>query len=66
MKNVLQVWRTAGGLTQEELAREVGVTRQTINAVEIGKQTPRLKLAFKLADYFGCGIEDIFYRKRSR
>lgn len=60
MKNELKVWRAKHDLTQEELAREVGVTRQTINAIERGKYDPSLELAFKLSDRFDCGIEEIF------
>ncbi|MFO7967035.1 MAG: helix-turn-helix transcriptional regulator [Archaeoglobaceae archaeon] len=60
MKNNLKVWRATKDITQQELAREVGVTRQTINAIEKGKYDPSLELAFKLANYFNCRIEDIF------
>ncbi len=47
-------------LTQEDLAREVGVTRQTILAIEKGKYDPSLELAFKMARRFGVTIEDLF------
>ena len=47
-------------LTQEDLAREVGVTRQTILAIEKGKYYPSLELAFKMARRFGVTIEDLF------
>ena len=47
-------------LTQEDLAREVGVTRQTILALEKGKYDPSLELAFKMARRFGVTIEDLF------
>lgn len=60
MKNNLKVWRATKDITQQELAREVGVTRQTINAIEKGKYDPSLELAFKLANHFNCRIEDIF------
>lgn len=60
MENNLKVWRAKKDLTQEELAKKVGVTRQTINAIETEKYDPSLKLAFKLADVFNCRIEDIF------
>nr|WP_240912175.1 MULTISPECIES: helix-turn-helix transcriptional regulator [unclassified Thermococcus] len=52
--------REARGLTQEELAKILGVTRQTIIAIEKGKYDPSLKLAFKIARFFGVKIEDIF------
>ncbi|MFA4645857.1 helix-turn-helix transcriptional regulator [Pyrococcus kukulkanii] len=60
MKNRLREFREAYGLTQEELARALGVTRQTIIAIEKGKYDPSLKLAFKIARFFGVKIEDIF------
>lgn len=47
-------------LTQESLAEKVGVTRQTIHAIEKGKYDPSLELAFKLARLFDTLIEDIF------
>lgn len=49
-----------GEMTQEELARRVGCTRQTINAIEAAKYGPALELAFKIADEFGVGIEEVF------
>ena len=47
-------------LTQEQLAERVDVTRQTINAIEQGKYSPSLELAFRLAGLFGVTIEDLF------
>jgi putative transcriptional regulator len=47
-------------MTQEELAKKAGVSRQTIIAIESGKYTPSLGLAFKLAEIFGRTIEEIF------
>lgn len=61
MKNDLKVWRAKADVTQAELAKEVGVSRQTINAIERGRYDPSLELAFELADYFECPIEDIFH-----
>ena len=49
-----------GEMTQEELAQRVGCTRQTIIALEAGKYTPSLSLAFKLARAFSRQIEDVF------
>ncbi len=60
MKNRVRELRERKGLTQEELARMVGVTRQTIIAIEKGKYDPSLRLAFKLAKVFGVRIEDLF------
>ena len=48
------------GLTQEELANAVGVSRQTIISLESGRYTASLPLAFRLANYFGTTIENIF------
>lgn len=47
-------------LSQEELALKVGVTRQTITSIEVGKYTASLPLAFKIARFFGLAIEDVF------
>jgi len=60
MKNRLKVYRAMYNLTQEELAKKVGVTRQTIIAIEKGKYDPSLELAFRIARFFGVRIEDIF------
>lgn len=60
MKTKLKVYRAMHDLTQEELAREIGITRQTIIAIEKGKYNPSLELAFKIARYFEVTIEDIF------
>lgn len=60
MKNRLRELREERGLTQEELARALGVTRQTIIAIEKGKYDPSLRLAFKIARFFGLKIEDVF------
>jgi putative transcriptional regulator len=49
-----------GEMTQQELAVRVGVTRQTIIAIEGGKYTPSLELAFRLARAFDVGVEDLF------
>ena len=60
MKAKLKVFRAMRDLTQEALAKEIGVTRQTVIAIEKGKYNPSLELAFKLARYFDVRIEDIF------
>ncbi len=60
MKNNIKVYRAMHDLTQETLAEKVGVTRQTIHAIEKGKYDPSLELAFKLARLFDVRIEDIF------
>jgi putative transcriptional regulator len=50
----------AGEMTQQELADRVGVTRQTIVAIEAGKYSPTLELAFRIAQVFGKPLEEIF------
>lgn len=47
-------------MTQQELAERVGVTRQTINAIEAGKYSPSLEVAFRIAVVLGARIEDVF------
>ena len=63
MENKLRVLRAVKDITQEDLARELGVTRQTIHAIEVGKYDPSLELAFKLAHFFESKIEEIFQYK---
>lgn len=60
MKTRLRVLRAEKEWSQEELATKVGVTRQTINAIETGKYEASLSLALKLAHLFGMHVEDIF------
>ena len=50
-----------GDISQETLANEVGVTRQTIHSIEKNKFIPSTLLAFKIARFFNCKVEDIFY-----
>lgn len=47
-------------MTQQELADKIGVTRQTVNAIELNKYSPSLEVAFKIADVFGVPLEDVF------
>ena len=61
MENTIKVLRAIKGVTQEELAQALSVSRQTINAIEKGKYNPSLDLAFKLAKYFETTIEEIFF-----
>jgi putative transcriptional regulator len=60
MKNRLRVLRAERDWSQGELAERLGVSRQTVNALETGKYDPSLPLAFKIASVFGQRIEDIF------
>jgi putative transcriptional regulator len=60
MQNRLRVLRAERAWSQAELADALGVSRQTINAIETGKYDPSLPLAFKMAHLFGLAIEAIF------
>ncbi|ADC90767.1 helix-turn-helix transcriptional regulator [Sneathia vaginalis] len=60
MKNTISQLRKQHKITQEELANEVGVTRQTITSIETGKYIASLPLAFKIAKFFDMSIEEIF------
>lgn len=60
MKNRLKVLRAERDWTQAQLATELQVSRQTVNAIEKGKYDPSLPLAFKAARLFGMSIEEIF------
>lgn len=60
MKNRIKILRAERNMTQAELAAEVQVSRQTINAIEKGKFDPSLPLAFKISRLFDLSIEDIF------
>ena len=63
MENTLRVLRAMSRITQEDLALALGVTRQTILAIENDKYDPSLELAFKMAKYFETTIEKIFLYK---
>lgn len=60
MKTKIPELRKLRKLSQEELALAVGVTRQTITSLEVGKYTASLVLAYKIAKYFGLTIEEVF------
>ena len=60
MKNRVKALRTERAWSQAELAKRLGVSRQTVNAIERGKYDPSLPLAFKLARVFGETIEEMF------
>lgn len=60
IKNKIKVFRALHDMTQEDLAKKLGITRQTVIALEKGKYYPSLELAFKIARVFGVGIEDVF------
>ena len=60
MKNVIRALRTEHGWSQAALADQLGVSRQSVNAIETGKYDPSLPLAFAIARLFGKSIEEIF------
>jgi len=67
LKNKLDELRKANGFTQEEFAKELRVSRQTISAIENGKYNPSLDLAFEIAIYFDKTIEEVFiYEKEEK
>ncbi|NUY79575.1 helix-turn-helix transcriptional regulator [Flavobacterium sp. MAH-1] len=60
MTNNLKVQRAIKDISQEELAKQIGVSRQTINAMEKAKYVPSTVLALKIAKFFGVAVEEIF------
>jgi putative transcriptional regulator len=65
MKNIIREIRTEKGLRQEDLGEQIGVSRQTINAIEKGKFDPSLSTAFKLSKELGLKIEELFQFEES-
>jgi putative transcriptional regulator len=61
MRNDVRVLREERALSQGELAKAVGVSRQTINSIETGKYVPSLRLALQLAAFFGTAVEEMFH-----
>ena len=66
MNNALKDLRVARGWSQAELAKRVGVSRNSIISIENGRFDPSLPLAFELADAFGLKIEEIFHYQKQR
>lgn len=64
MKNKVEQLRKERGLSQDEFAKMLRVSRQTISSIETGKYNPSLELAFAISDFFGKPIEDIFIYER--
>ena len=61
IRNVIRRLRfDHGEMTQQELADRIGVTRQTVNAIELGKYSPSLEVAFRIAAVFGVALDDVF------
>ena len=61
MRNIVRQLRKQAGLRQEDLARELGVSRQTIIAIENDKYNPTLELAMRIAKYLGRHVDEIFF-----
>jgi putative transcriptional regulator len=66
MRNRLKVYRAMHNLTQEQLAEKIGVTRQTVIAIESNKYLPSLGLAFKIANVFDVRVEEIFINDQEK
>lgn len=60
MKNRIEVIRKSKGIRQEDFAKALGVSRQTISSLETGRYNPSLQLAYKIAVFFGLTIEEVF------
>ncbi len=60
MNNRIEEIRKAQGIRQEDFAKAVGVSRQTISSLETGRYNPSIQLAYKIAKYFHLSIEDVF------
>ena len=60
----MEILRKGKGLSQEEFAKAIRVSRQTVSSIETGKYNPSLELAFIISDYFGKSIEEIFIYER--
>ena len=60
MKNRIEEIRKARGIRQEEFARALGVSRQTISSLETGRYNPSIFLAYRIAKFFGMTIEEVF------
>lgn len=64
MKNRVEELRKNLGMNQEEFAKAIRVSRQTVSSIETGKYNPSLELAFAISDFFGESIEQIFIHER--
>lgn len=64
VRNSIRELRLAAGLTQQDLAERIEATRQTVIAIEAEKYAPSLELAFRIADVFGCSVDEVFRYER--
>ena len=60
MRNRIEEIRKEKGIRQEDFAKELGVSRQTISSLETGRYNPSIFLAYKIAKFFGLSIEEVF------
>ncbi len=60
IRNTIRDLRATRSMTQQELADAIGVTRQTVNAIELDKYSPSLEVAFRIATLFGVPLEQVF------
>lgn len=60
MKNRIEEIRKSRGIRQDDFAKEMGVSRQTISSLENGRYNPSITLAYRISKYFGMSIEDVF------
>ncbi len=65
VKNRVEELRKARKLSQDEFAKAIRVSRQTVSSIETGKYNPSLELAFAISDFFGMSIEEIFINEGS-
>lgn len=66
MENRVEALRKKIGMNQDEFAKQIRVSRQTVSSIETGKYNPSLELAFTIADFFDKKIEEIFIHEGSR
>ncbi len=66
MENRVEQLRKSLSMNQEEFARAIQVSRQTVSSIETGKYNPSLELAFIIADFFGKRIEEVFIHERGQ
>ena len=60
MKNTIKIERARNNFTQEDLAKRLGVSRQTVNSIEKGRYVPSTTLALKMSEVFGISVNDLF------
>jgi putative transcriptional regulator len=66
VNRIRQLRQEHGDMTQQELADRIGVTRQTVNAIELEKYSPTLEVAFQIAEVFRVPLEKVFQRQKTR